>query len=317
VRAPRTAARPSAAARPRGATSRPPAARRRSWGPAEGQQILAIYEANPQFLEVILKAIEDMEQWKRAKKRKSKRGLLQSDDSETQGVGTVCSTYATDGSSTTGCTASLTPVDGTGGTGGTVGSSENKCYDFTYCTGDRGYTGCICPDGTTPPQFLLRCQRHPRGLLLHDLLLHRLLQQRLRHRLQSPTLLRRRLSFWLHRALTCNHLDLAATTSADSIPETSLNIPDTSINIQPAVFPLPPVWPQSSTARRIVPAPRLSSIPPSPHCNRAQISGAEPHLSPHHLRVLTSACSPAVLLIASSRDVHVSSLGAAHSRPHH
>jgi hypothetical protein len=151
VRAPRTAARPSAAARPRGATSRPPAARRRSWGPAEGQQILAIYEANPQFLEVILKAIEDMEQWKRAKKRKSKRGLLQSDDSETQGVGTVCSTYATDGSSTTGCTASLTPVDGTGGTGGTVGSSENKCYDFTYCTGDRGYTGCICPDGTTPP----------------------------------------------------------------------------------------------------------------------------------------------------------------------
>jgi hypothetical protein len=80
---------------------------------------------------------------------KSKRGLLQSDDSETQGGGTVCSTYVpTDGSSSTGCTSSLTPVGGTGSTGGT---NNNKCIDYTYCAGGRGYTGCICPDGTTPP----------------------------------------------------------------------------------------------------------------------------------------------------------------------
>ncbi len=99
---------PPASALDRPAPSRPPAARRRSWGPAEGKQILAIYEANPKFLEVILKAIEDMEQWKRAKKHKSKRGLLQSDDNAPQDPGTVCNTYApTAGSSSTGCTASL------------------------------------------------------------------------------------------------------------------------------------------------------------------------------------------------------------------
>lgn len=81
------AARPSAAARrsarsprPRGAArARPltPAARRRSWGPAEAAQIVAIYEANPKILTVIRELIKDMEHWKRAKEGKGRRGLLQ------------------------------------------------------------------------------------------------------------------------------------------------------------------------------------------------------------------------------------------------